>query len=462
MNQDLRADNLPKESPEGDKSVPEDFGGEAESTGASSCERGMSNTPASCTTHCCIDYVKIRFDRSFDFADAAFQKLFKILKLDINGFLILPGFSGYETTYQWDEGVFISTGGNSTRCRIGEETSILEMKGHACRLFEERVSLADDFEGNSPFAQIAIYSAWNAFCQLCIEMGCHCRRLDLPTDDLGGLVPFAELHDKILNKEYTTNLRSFALDDTFPKNADHARVKESCKLAAFSATFGGTDKIQLCIYNKIAERLVHGGTINTPYWMRYEARFFHDTADLAFLGMADAIQKGEFNSFCARVLAGLICFKDPGKRSADTMRNAKPWETWTNFLKDASAIKFSDGDDDESTLECQAKWLARDAEKVLARLAAYYSLDFINVIKFLVLEGLNNLQVEDLTIVNNFLATKRRPPFACLNDLIKSGQAFSGMVASVSGETRGLFENPMAKKEKKTKGNGAPVNVSEA
>jgi len=422
MKQDLRADKMPKESPKGDKSVTEDFGGEASEATEGSLVRGLSNTPAPRGFNCSVDYLSVTFDGTFDVRDARFGRLFEILELNINDFLVMKsGFHGYEDGYQWDEDVFISSGGQSTLNKLGEETCSLELKGGACRHFETRVTLAKGSFGDEVKAYFDIWDGWRRLLKQIDDMGGRCSRIDLPTDDFSGFLPYLTVKQKIYDKQFTTNLRRFSLDADAPKLQDHDQTVES-KAQGFTATFGSSDKTQLCIYNKAAEILAKkGGTINTLQWVRFEVRFFHKNAVTAMDGLYQALREGKPMDFIVSVLAGCFSFKEPRTDAEKRdMRHAPVWENWKNFIGTVKATSIGSIVTNTSTFETQMAWFIKDAGKILAKLVSIYHQDGIEALKMIACNSATKLDVPDLIIINNFCREHKIQPIACLDDVVKA------------------------------------------
>jgi len=223
----------------------------------------------------CVDYLKIRFDGSFEKGDPRWLKLWGILRVDPSLFVERSGASGYLHGFDIEEGLSWFWGGAFTKSAIGEETCLMELKGSGCRGFEARVIA--EHPGESVSAKdYEIFKAWDVFLKEIFALGGHCTRIDLPTDDFSGLVPFDGLKERIGKRAYLSSLRKFQEFPDFPQDFDSVEVFRSN--TGYTATFGSRESVQLCIYNKKAEREAKGFAVLIPSWIRYEVRYYHDSA----------------------------------------------------------------------------------------------------------------------------------------------------------------------------------------
>jgi len=414
---ELRGVSL-KESAEADKSV--DGAAVAEATQGVTCvstdARGSSNTPRPSSFNTCIDYLKVRFDWMYMDGNKEFDELFKILMIDPVKRENKAGSNGYEIMMVFDEGLVLQIGGEHTKNALGNNTTLLEMQGKACRLFEDRICSGFPFEVEEDLEMRAIRSGWLRLLEKLAEMQCHCTRIDLPTDDMTGIIPFEELRSKIAERQYTSNMRAFALDDQLPKSADTARVRHS-KNAGYTATLGSRDTVQLCIYNKLAERMRHGGTLNVSFWIRYEVRYYHRNAERAFNGLINAYEQGTENEFIVGCLANCISFKE--KRDADghNMSRVKVWQKWLDFIQDVKAQEISKRTHLIPTVESNAQWIMKEGCKIFAILAAINPERFDDMYHYIVQNGAGLLGQDELNRINNYLDSKGKEKFKDLYSL---------------------------------------------
>jgi DNA relaxase NicK len=393
-------------SPAGDKSV-------ADPTGTPA--RGMSNTPRPASFNTCIDYLKVRFDWMYMDGDKEFAELFRILMIDEQQRTVKAGKNGYEVMFVYDEGLVLQFGGEHTRNALGQNTTLLELQGHACRLFEERVCKSFPFETDDQMEIIATRNAWQRLLDKLTDMNAHCTRIDLPTDDMTGIIPFEELRNKIAEKEFTSNMRAFSIDDQLPKSVDTARVRKS-KGAGYTATLGTRDTVQLCIYNKLAERMRHGGTLNVSFWIRYEVRYYHRNAERALAGLVHAYHENRENEFIVGCLSSCISFKEKRGEGRNTFRE-EIWDKWLTFIADVKAQQISIRTHTTATVESNAQWIMKEGSKILAVLCAIKRDKLQDVLYYLVRNGVDLLGPEELTKINNYCLAHDQNQFKDLGEL---------------------------------------------
>lgn len=224
----------------------------------------------------CVDYLKVRFDGAFEPNAPRWQRLFRVLRVSPSAFFARNGASGYLHGFDVDEGLSWFWGGAFTASAVGEETSLMELKGSGCRAFEARV-LSEHPGENVASCDWEILKAWDALLSEVFALGGHCTRVDLPTDDFSSLVPFDGLQERLAKRLYVSSLRKFSEFPEFPRDVDAVSVFKS-RGGGYTATLGSRESIQLCIYNKKAEREAAGVDVIVPSWIRYECRFYHDCA----------------------------------------------------------------------------------------------------------------------------------------------------------------------------------------
>ena len=185
---------------------------------SASAERGLSNTPAASPplpkpygVATSIDWLRVRFNGLFkpsSSGDWIWKPLFDALHIDPMVFEDRKGVQGYARGYQYADHIYVFAGGASTRNSKDEDTFILELSGQGCREFE-RIVVDEQWRNNMPNpsrtesydeweAKIK-FDAWAKFINTIVDLGGICTRLDIPTDDLSGLVPFEELKEKIIS-----------------------------------------------------------------------------------------------------------------------------------------------------------------------------------------------------------------------------------------------------------------------
>jgi hypothetical protein len=183
-------------------------------------------------------------------------------------------------------GLSLWYGGTITKDCYGHATTVLEMKGEACRDFEERRFFQEE-NAEQKDRDAIIRKGWLDLLVEARRMEGQCTRVDLPTDDLSGTITTDLIKAKVQNREYTTKMRRLEVTDETDMNLfngaseslpGYASVLDS-KLRGYSATFGSRDSMQLCIYDKAAERTVRGFVVDVKSWIRFEVRYYHKNAE---------------------------------------------------------------------------------------------------------------------------------------------------------------------------------------
>ena len=87
----------------------------------------------------CVDYLKIRFDGSFEKGDPRWVKLWGILRVDPSLFVERSGASGYLHGFDIEEGLSWFWGGAFTKSAIGEETCLM-----VCSKIKDPCDVAED------------------------------------------------------------------------------------------------------------------------------------------------------------------------------------------------------------------------------------------------------------------------------------------------------------------------------
>ncbi len=343
----------------------------------------------------CIDYLKIRFDFKFAKDSKFYQSFAKLLSLSIDDYVIDNHSSfGYDEGYYLGAGINIFSGGEFTRNKYGDETSLLELKGSSCREFEE------------------LGGSWLSLFELISECNGHCTRIDIAIDDFSNAITISEIKEKIEKREYISRIRSLTLDNSIPieevlDNDDEQVAIRLSKNGGFTATLGGRSSSQLCIYNKKAERLAHGYFVAFPYWIRYESRFYHKTAESALALVYKAMMEDEDNDssdkyplLCLSLLSGLITFIDE-KKNKNLCLN-KPWKKWIDFIRNVESCHPVVQSRLEKSIIDNFEWFFHTNRKILLKMALAEPKLFQDFLLFTAHNGGTIFTAKDRAIVNNY------------------------------------------------------------
>ena len=391
---------------------------------------GDSNTPPKTdkARATCIDYFTFRINSNYEKERHLFRNLLKILHVDQFEAKKSKGRNNYEYAVSLAIGTTILYGGEFTINKNGEETSVLEIKGQGCRDFEERYyGLGRDFKKRSK--EEVIREGWIALFEECLAMGGACTRIDLPTDDFSGLITVDEIKDKLHKKEFSTRSRKLGVTESEIKDESDIdnKMKKPSRLngvntieegSGFSATFGNTRHVQLCIYDKKAETSKKGLLRKIDSWIRYEVRYFHRNAELVLPALIEALRKGEESKYIVSCLNGLIEFKEANTYSSKDKYRNKTWSKWAQFIGDAGKRGGFGAVPKVMTFESNASWLAIDASAALGKVSS--CLDHIPynelMAAFIILFARKN-DKEHLQVINQYRRSKGLPLFKSMHQV---------------------------------------------
>lgn len=342
---------------------------------------GLSNTPLTNSLNvrynACIDYLKIRFNRSFYPSDLYFKKLLTLLRVDSQKFDKDKRVANFENTYVFDANVLICTGGFYTRIATGEQITILELKGQACREFEAR-------GGN-----------WIDLFEEIKNLNGMCKRIDVAFDDFTNCITKEALVDKIRKKLYVADWKKDP--DIIYSNND-----------GFSITFGRHAQKELCIYNKVAERKDRGYDVSRSDWMRYEARFKSDVVDEAMNGVGDlafnevyvALMEDKLDVCSKKLIYGLLDIKQKNNEDRHNLSRVETWDKWKELLNVDDRFKCHLQYKVEASILRKVNWYTRSALRNRILLEALNPQKYKSVDGYFVYNFLNKLKNRDVASIN--------------------------------------------------------------
>ena len=298
---------------------------------------GLSNTPLTTpknlSQNVCIDYLKMRLDSVFFPDSLRFKNLLDTLRVTKQNYDTDIRVANYSKTYVFDSNVVIATGGEFTKNDKGEETTLIELKGQACREFEAR-------GGN-----------WIELFDELFKLNASCRRIDIALDDFTGLIKKEQLIKKINRHEYVSNRKN---DPVIEYSAN----------GGFSITFGKYSDKTLCIYNKLSERKAKGIDVLATDWMRYESRFKDKSGDIAFNEVYIGLAKDKLDVVAKELLKGLIEFKKHiTTEDENHLYREKNRSLWDKLCNVDDKIKIVNQYKVEASITKKINWLNRSASK---------------------------------------------------------------------------------------------------
>lgn len=304
---------------------------------------------------------------------------------------------------------------------------MLEMRGMACRRFEERAVTAEENKARRKLTEFekaaAKLAAWKNLFFVISQLPHHCTRIDLTVDDFGGNIPVAELMAKCKRREFVSRIRkgfdANGLPIDIETSEEEAIVREGL---GWSFTLGMPDsERQLCIYNKKAEfENGNKGIVGSVSAIRFESRFKSDRADFMLdeliktvLTSADSLA---FRKFIVGALASVIEFKEERKPGENTYKS-KTWEPWAKFveigiLPPKFAVKTP-----TKSIKRTGLWVKDDVSRAAFRLSATYLEEHGEIDVYLLREGAKRCNGDDLSMVNAAREAMGRKPYADASEM---------------------------------------------
>lgn len=338
----------------------------------------------------CIDWLSITFPFRFHVFADEFKPLFRVLKLDPSDVTELGyGLRNYKEGYLYREHIKIYTGGNENA--DGDETTNFLLSGDGCREIE--------FYGID----------WFEFLSTIKEMGGLCKRIDTPIDDFSGVITLKELFWKVVNREYSSNLKCFSNKVNDPSTLKN--YFEVSQNEGFTFDLGGKTTKHLTIYNKAAEKMSKNYLLNVQTWVRYEAKWYGDTAQAIFKNVINALRDGSFNRLIASLMRGLITFHEDIKYEGRNMYKNPIWKKWEQLLQNVEKKPITSQLRKETTIATQKKWLLSSVAGSFARqvLASFDLNTGERIETSLAEEFKDKINNKDLEIINKERITNGLP-----------------------------------------------------
>ncbi len=417
------------------------------SPGEASC-----NTPPSSPFNrhgTCIDYLKVTFPHGFEKDRDKFSDLLELMVIDEDASEAMRSMHGFNNVLRIAPGTNLAYGGTMTIRKSGEETTMIEMSGEGCRDFEDRYFSRIFMKDQTADRGKTIRKAWIELIEMCRSLDGTCKRIDLPTDDYSGDITVEDIKKKVALHEYSTQLRALEVTDQKGDGdlKDVKTVRDS-KLSGYSATFGTRKSLQLCIYDKLAERMSKGIDPHVESWMRFEVRFYHDRADQELRELLAALKAGTESAHIVGCLAAVINFKEPSGRNDAHKCLAHTWAKWTEMTKAGSEVQAFSVSPRVMSIESNASWLVREGGKSFLRiLTALDGKGFAAIGSALGIKALGKMTKADLQYVNQYRKATGCAEFESLDELRSYVLGIPDLVVEFDGPITDLLLGKRSKKE---------------
>lgn len=323
-------------------------------------------------------------------------------------------------------------GGRITKNKQGKDTILLEMKGSACRDFEERGFTSSIYNGEYIESRAELNRRiWIDLIETCLDLNGHCTRIDVPVDDFTGVITIDEIKEKVKNREYVTKMRHLEITDEEKVNNEFYEETENflknniagiptivdSKLSGYSATFGGRKSTQLCIYNKKAEQEAKGFNVELPSWIRYETRYYHQNAEEEIERLLKALKEKNEVKHIASCLATSIEFKEMNKLGDRNKYKATKRYKWENFLKNIAKNDSFSKYNKACSIDTNVAWIIKSASKAAIRIITSKPIEPEDLLYVFCNESLKRINETDLLMINESRRKYQIIEFETLNDL---------------------------------------------
>ena len=388
-----------------------------------------TGTPQLITT--CLDYFTFRFDRGYQDEPQSFKNIFKILKVDPTQAEHKAGLNGYETRLLLAPGITLYYGGIWTQTCLGQNTTVLELKGSGCREFEERNHWEQMSYGCIDRLR-TIGEMWLELFDACLQLGGVCTRIDMPVDDFTGNIRVDEIKTKVERKEYTTRMKKIEEASSY---IDKDQYASSCcednkglndyvsminsKNKGYSITFGNRSNVQLCIYDKAAEQHNKDQSLDVKSWIRFETRFYHKNADFHFRGLYMALEDDQENFYIVSALKSVFEFKEPNHSDEKHLYRVKTWSKWLELTEGCEKIDLFSLPIVVKNIDITAAWIMNNVSKAFSKVVLSLPEDVSDkeIMYAVVARGLSKLTNNDLAEINGYRRKIGQEEFKSLKEL---------------------------------------------
>ena len=367
----------------------------------------------------CIDYFTFRFNRGYQDEPESFDKLFEILAVNLYTADHKPGLNAYQDRLVLAPGTTLYYGGNWTQNCLGQNTTVLELKGSGCREFEDR-RFCRVFDKESTNRLELITEIWKELFSFCLEMDGVCTRLDIPVDDFTNDIKIEEIKHKVERREYTTKMKKIQEDLSHDDEEIHHYATEynregnnglndyvsmvNSKNKGYSITFGNRTNVQLCIYDKAAEQHNKDESLNVKHWIRYETRFYHKNANWHFYMLAHQLHYKTAGKYIISVLKSIFEFKESNNSDAKHLYRVKTWSKWEKLTEGCEKTNLFSLPIVLKNIDITAAWIMNNVSKAFCKvvLSLPDEVSEKEIFAALLTRGISKLESKDLEEINSY------------------------------------------------------------
>lgn len=315
---------------------------EGQSSGANPMtNRGSLNSKFNNNTsiNTCIDYFKVQFVGKLDFDTQFIEDLLSYLHIDSFNYETKSN-GKYPVFRIYDEDTFIFGNSKDEITKLNEYVWYLELKGHSCRMFEQRCINSSGLFAEDKDVNEIVNEGWLQLFNFIDDYRrknngtIKFKRIDVALDDFIGIVSLEDIEKKIKAHRYVTRFVSKDIIDS--KSLDSIiRNKNGGK----SITFGSKSTKELQHYNKLEERKARGLNVSVDNWIRHELRHYGEHADWCFNILLQALNENSLSKAVAELIRSSIIYLE-GFRPLDedeihNRSRMKVWDKWNELLSEA-------------------------------------------------------------------------------------------------------------------------------
>lgn len=387
---------------------------------SNNCGWGYSNTPPTNTLvtnitknrqvkidwlSISIDFLKIEKVQKNFFTiqeDHNYNTLLKLLGFDGFNLTKTSGKNGYSQGLLIGESVYIFYGADHIKNKFGNYTAQILLSGSACREFELYLkgSFKDLFKFLLKFDNTEFKRFDNA----------------LDVYDVSDLSIY-DIEKKLRAGLFTSTFNKVRYDIT--ENVTNEQISS----AGFTIYLGTKHSNQLVMYDKLLEQRSKGVNVNLSHWERYEMRISGAKAKRFVEEYILAFENNSSTSYMDLVNQLLYKMLDIKLLSSD--KNKSRWVTdpvWLKFLGHNTKIDLGKNDYPETSIENGYKWFSKNMRKMLSRFFIAFDGDektFGQSFNEILLDGFNALDVDDLSMINNYRISKGLKKIETAKDYIE-------------------------------------------
>ena len=293
------------------------------------------------------------------------------------------------------------------------ESCNVELKGQALREIEFLS------ENNCDYIKIFEY--------FLVKRKGKCKRCDIAIDDMtGDIVHLEDVYKMIVKGHYTSSFRGFPeLDAKIISGDDVAENEKGMSLYFGKSNGKRKNNLELCIYNKAAERKFKNDSWLGDYWTRYEIRYRHEKAEQLTYHLLK-YQMNDIGELAMNQLKDILTLKQKTKDNIKTNdSNVSRWDIWHKwdlFLNTINNTKLSLRPKKDMTIERKVSWRSFSLTKqnILMELseAFIYNQDwldpsfaetYVKLCEQYDYLMMNDISKQEIEMINNYRRVKKLP-----------------------------------------------------